>query len=148
MSLRDLFFQNFWLKLFSVASGTVIWLAIHYSIQSDYALAEQGSGRMLVKQTIMVPVLVMAQSRESGLVPIANTGVNHAFKITPPDVQITVFVAPALAAQERQKIRVFVDLTDFHSRLPVQEDLHQDVPSDVDVLDLNPRTVTVEPITP
>ena len=42
MSARDLFFHNFWLKLFSVASGTVIWLAIHYSIQHDYALEEPG----------------------------------------------------------------------------------------------------------
>jgi hypothetical protein len=43
MSLRDLFFHNFWLKLFSVVSGTVIWLAIHYSIEHDYTVEKPRS---------------------------------------------------------------------------------------------------------
>ena len=38
MSLRHLVFHNFWLKIFSIASGTIIWLAIHFSIEHDLNL--------------------------------------------------------------------------------------------------------------
>jgi hypothetical protein len=35
MSLRHLIFHNFWLKVFSIALATVIWLAIHFSIDHE-----------------------------------------------------------------------------------------------------------------
>lgn len=35
MSLRHLVFHNFWLKIFSIAAGTIIWLAIHFSKDHD-----------------------------------------------------------------------------------------------------------------
>jgi len=35
MSLRHLVFHNFWLKVFSIAAGTIIWMAIHFSIHHD-----------------------------------------------------------------------------------------------------------------
>ena len=38
MSLRHLVFHNFWLKMFSVALGTMIWMAIHFSIEHDLNL--------------------------------------------------------------------------------------------------------------
>ena len=40
MSLRHLVFHNFWLKIFSIASGTIIWMAIHFSIDHDITLSE------------------------------------------------------------------------------------------------------------
>jgi hypothetical protein len=149
MSPRDLIFRNFWLKLFSIASGTVIWMAIHYNIAHDIALDEPAPGLALVKEDILVPVLIMAQNKDSILAPISNTGTNRAFKITPPDVLLTVFGPPSvLDGPERDKIKVFVDLTDFHSRLPIQEDLHTDIPHDVYVHDFKPSSVSVQPFTP
>jgi hypothetical protein len=38
MSLRHLVFHNFWLKIFSIAAGTIIWMAIHFSINHDLPL--------------------------------------------------------------------------------------------------------------
>jgi hypothetical protein len=38
MSPRDLIFHNFWLKVFSIALGTIIWLAIHFIIDHDQSL--------------------------------------------------------------------------------------------------------------
>jgi hypothetical protein len=35
MSLRHLVLHNFWLKIFSIALGTIIWMAIHFSIEHD-----------------------------------------------------------------------------------------------------------------
>ena len=35
MSLRHLIFHNFWLKMVSIAAGTIIWMAIHFSIDHD-----------------------------------------------------------------------------------------------------------------
>lgn len=149
MSARDLIFRNFWLKLFSVVSGTVIWLAIHYSIAHDVALEEPAPGLAFAKEDILVPVLIMAQNKDSILQPIANTGPNRSFQITPADVLVTVFGPPAvLDGQDRDKIKVFVDLTDFNSKRPVQEDLHTDVPHDVYVHDLKPSSVTVQWLAP
>jgi hypothetical protein len=83
MNARDLIFRNFWLKLFSVVSGTVIWMAIHYSITHDVALEEPAPGVGLIKRDIMVPVIVMAQNRESILESISNLGTNRTYDISP-----------------------------------------------------------------
>jgi hypothetical protein len=149
MSLRDLIFRNFWLKLFSIGSGTVIWMAIHYSIAHDIALDEPAPGLAFVKEQILVPVLIMAQNKDSILESVPNSGTNRVWKINPPDVLLTVFGPPAvLTGKDRDKIKVFVDLTDFHSRTRVQEDLHTDVPHDIYVQDLKPNSVSVEATTP
>lgn len=146
MTARDLIFRNFWLKLFSVASGTVIWMAIHYSITHEIALEEPAPGLALVKRDILVPVIVMAQNRNSILESISNPGTNRTYNITPAEVMLTVFGPPGvLEGKEAEKIKVFVDLTDFHSKTATREDLHADVPQDVYVHEIRPATVTVEP---
>jgi YbbR-like protein len=140
MNARDLIFRNFWLKLFSVICGTIIWFAIHYSIAHDTGLA-------LVKRDIIVPVIIMAQNRDSTLESISNTGAHRAYNITPPDVTLTVYGPPgALEGTEVEKIKVFVDLTDFQAKTPTREYLHADVPPNVYVHEIKPIAVTVAPL--
>jgi hypothetical protein len=138
VSPRDLIFHNFWLKCFSIALGTVIWMAVHYSIEHDFSLSEPGPHQVLNKETISIPVTVFQQP-----------GDNRAFKISPPLVLLTVIGEPAtLRGPEMKDIKIFVDLTDFHSSTALQEDLHPDVPHGITVLDYKPSTVSVEPISP
>ena len=40
MSLRHLVFHNFWLKIFSIALGTIIWMAIHFSMDHNIHVIE------------------------------------------------------------------------------------------------------------
>jgi hypothetical protein len=144
---RDLIFRNFWLKLFSIASGTVIWMAIHYSIAHDVTLEEPAPGVGLVKRDILVPVMIMAQNHDSFLRSISNTDTNRPYNVTPSEVMLTVFGPPGiLNGKDVEKIKVFVDLTDFHSKTPAREDLHADVPQDVYVHEIKPATVTVQPL--
>ena len=51
MSLRHLIFHNFWLKVFSIASGTIIWMAIHFSIHHDLSLKENKPNSAGVEHT-------------------------------------------------------------------------------------------------
>jgi hypothetical protein len=138
MSLRHLIFHNFWLKFFSIALGTVIWMAVRYSIDHDFTLIEPGEGQNLTKESIRVPISV-----------VSLPGDTRTFKLTPDAALLTVVgEAAVLHGPERRDIRIFVDLTDFHSRTASLEELRAYVPQAVDVLDFKPHNVSVEPTAP
>ena len=43
IQVQNIILRNFWLKFFSLALATVIWLAIHYSIEHDYTVEKPRS---------------------------------------------------------------------------------------------------------
>jgi YbbR domain-containing protein len=136
--MRALIFHNFWLKCFSIALGTVIWMAVHYSIEHDFDLYEPASRQVLHKETIGVRVTTIQQP-----------GDTRVFKITPATVLLTIVGnASTLRGPGMKDVKIFVDLTDFRSRTAQMEDLHPDVPHGLNVLDFEPSSVTVEPIHP
>jgi hypothetical protein len=138
MSLRLLVFHNFWLKIFSVAAGTIIWMAIHFSIDHDLTLSEPAASQRLVKKVIAVPISIMQVE-----------GDTRTFKLSPTNVVLTVMSeAKTLRGPEGTEIKMYVDLTDYHSRTATQEDLHPGVPTNIYVLEFKPHTVTVEPAGP
>ena len=138
MSLRHLVFHNFWLKIFSIASGTIIWMAIHFSIDHNLTLSETATRQLLIKETIEVPVAIMKQE-----------GDTRIFKLNPASVRLTVGgEAKALHGPEAKEIKMYVDLTDYHSSTATQEDLHPGVPPNINVIEFKPHTVTVEPAGP
>jgi hypothetical protein len=124
--LPDLILRNFWLKFFSVALAAVIWLGIHYDIRNELSVSQ------LNINNIAVPVAI-----------IAPPGDTRVFKITPNEV--VVFAVGDKAAL-RKGIRVFVDLTKFHSRQSQSEELHADAPPEINVITISPQTVAVEQI--
>jgi YbbR domain-containing protein len=138
MSLRHLVFHNFWLKIFSIALGTIIWMAIHFSMDHNIALAEPGPRQLLIKKTIEVPIDIMKQENDP-----------RTFTLHPTNVLLTVGgEAGTLHGPEGREIKVYVDLTDYHSGTPTQEDLHPGVPPNINVIEFKPHTVTVEPSGP
>jgi hypothetical protein len=138
MSLRQLISHNFWLKIFSIAAGTIIWMAIHFSIDHDLTLSEPAAGQRLVKKVISVPISILQEE-----------GDFRAFKLTPTNVVLTVMgEAKSLRGPEGKDIKMFVDLTDYQARNATQEDLHPGVPTNIYVLEFRPHTVTVEPAGP
>jgi YbbR domain-containing protein len=138
MSLRHLIFHNFWLKIFSIASGTIIWLAINFSIGHDFSLSEPSARQLLIKETMTVPISIVQQEGDS-----------RNFKLSPTNVLVTVVgEARVLKGAEGKEIKIFVDLTDYRSATATQEDLHPDVPHSINVVEFKPHTVTVEPARP
>jgi hypothetical protein len=138
MSLRQLISHNFWLKIFSIAAGTIIWMAIHFSIDHDLTLSEPAAGHRLVKKVISVPISILQEEGDA-----------RAFKLTPTNVVLTVMgEAKSLRGPEGKDIKMFVDLTAYQARNATQEDLHPGVPTNIYVLEFRPHTVTVEPAGP
>jgi len=138
MSLRHLIFHNFWLKMFSIASGTIIWMAIHFSIDHDLTLSEPAASQRFVKQIMTVPISILQDD-----------GDTRDFKLSPTNVVLTIMgEAKTLRGPEGKEIKMYVDLTDHYSRTATQEDLHPGVPTNIYVIEFKPHTVTVEPANP
>lgn len=138
MTLRHLVFHNFWLKVFSMASGTIIWMAIHFSIEHVLTLSETAGGGRLIPETIAVPISILQEE-----------GDGRVFQISPTNALVTVMgEARILRGPAGQEIKMYVDLTDYHSRTITQEDLHPDVPPSIHVVEFKPHTVSVLPVNP
>ena len=133
MSFRALILHNFWLKLFSIALATVIWLAIHYSIHDDL-----NENQSLTPQYIRVPISVRTAR-----------GDKRVFRITPDEVVVTaVGKDPVLFQTAQKEIRVSLDLTSFKGPEPTSEKLKAESPGDIIVLEILPSTVEVQQVSP
>jgi hypothetical protein len=130
MSLRSLILHNFWLKLFSIALATVIWLAIHYSIHDE--------ANTLTPSYVLVPVSVKTAP-----------GDRRVFRITPDEVVVTaVGKDPALFQDIQKQIRVNLDLTSFTGTDAISEKLRAEAPPQVIVLEILPTSVEVQQVSP
>lgn len=126
LALPQFIQRNFWLKFFSIALATLIWLGIHYGIRHELAISQ------LNINSITVPVGI-----------ITPPGDMRVFKINPSEA--VVFAVGDKAAL-RKGIRVYVDLSNLHSRQSTAEELHVEAPAEINVLALNPQTVSVEEV--
>ena len=128
-ALRHIILHNFWLKLFSIAMATVIWLAIHYSIHDELNM-----NQTLRSEYIRVPISIKTTA-----------GDKRVFRITPDEVVVTaVGKDEALLRATRKDIRVDLDLTDFNATDTATKDLVADAPPDIKVLAISPPAVEVK----
>jgi hypothetical protein len=137
MALRNYIVHNFWLKLFSVALATMIWVTIHFGIQNDFALSQPGMNRLVSREYLKVPVTVATQS-----------GDGRVYKITPEEVIVVAVGEDAVLRKAQSHIKVYVDLTDFHSQGATNMELQADVPHNINVIEIKPASVRVEQISP
>jgi YbbR domain-containing protein len=134
--LPDLILRNFWLKFFSVALATVIWLAIYYGTRNQLSISQLNINNLLAQEYVRVPVTIVAPPGDA-----------RVFKINPNEVVvIAVGEKNALRKAAQKSIRVYVDVTRFHSRQSEVEELHADVPPDINVLEISPATVAIEQV--
>jgi hypothetical protein len=133
MSLRYLILHNFWLKLFSIALATVIWLAIHYSIHDEF-----NANKSLTPEYIRVPVMVRTAPCDK-----------RVFRITPDEVVVTAVGKDPVLFQATQKgIHVNLDLTSFSGKEAASQRLKAEAPPDIIVLEILPSTVEVVQVAP
>ena len=130
MSLREIILHNFWLKFFSIALATVIWLAIHYSIHEE--------ANTLTPSYVLVPVSVKTAP-----------GDTRVFRVTPDEVVVTAIGKdPTLFQVIQKEIRVNLDLTSFTGKESVSEKLKAAAPPGIIVLQILPTTVEIQQVTP
>jgi hypothetical protein len=133
MSLRSLILNNFWLKLFSIALATVIWLAVDNNIHN-----EQGLNQMLTADYLRVQVTVQT-----------TPGDKRLFRITPNEVVVIAVGKDAASFQATRKdIRVNLDLTQFDAKESSSEQLKAQSPPGINVLTIIPSTVQVQQVSP
>jgi len=133
MSLRDVILHNFWLKLFSVALATVIWLAIHYSIHN-----EPLKNQLLTDDYIRVPVTVQTAP-----------GDKRSFRVTPKEVVVHAVGRDATSLHASSKdIRVNLNLTGFAGNESRMETLKAVAPLGINVLEIMPAVVEVRQESP
>jgi len=131
-SLRTLFFQDFWLKLFSVALALLIWLTVSF--------AQSGGGRnffanaSVPEQTYEnIPVLVVSEAAD-----VRN------FKVNPNEVEVTVRGdAKLLQDLQARDIRALVDLTGIESARSLRKQIQVTTPRGITLVQVVPEEVDV-----
>ena len=131
-SLRKLFFQDFWLKLFSVALALLIWLTVSF--------AQSGGGRnffanaSVPEQTFeKIPVLVVSEAADV-----------RSFKVNPNEVEVTVRGdAKLLQDLQARDIRALVDLTGIESARSLSKAIQVTTPRGITLVQVVPEQVEV-----
>jgi D-aminopeptidase len=138
IQVQNIILRNFWLKFFSLALATVIWLAIHYDIHKESVLNHLSINHLLAQEYIRVPVTV-----------VTRPGDTRTFKITPNEVVIiAVGEETALRRAAKKEIKASVDLADFNTKQPTLLELRANAPADVNVVEISPSVVTVQQVFP
>lgn len=138
MTLRTIILHNFWLKVFSVALASAIWLAIHYGINNDLAVGPFVHNRTLPQEYIRMPVIIRQRP-----------GDNRVFRITPNEVVVeAVGETSALQRTAKKDIHVYLDLSEFDAKEPVVEPVQSDAPPDINLVEISPAFVTVQQVSP
>ena len=132
--MRHFIFHNFWLKVFSVALATVIWLAIYHGIQNDVTPAQTILNRLVARQYLRVPVTI-----------IKLPGDSRIFKLT-PDAVIVSIAGDDLDSRRiaSSDLRAFVDVTQVPSGTSFMAPVRAEAPSGETVQDVRPANVLVE----
>ena len=134
MSFRQVIFQDFWVKLFSLSLAVLIWFTVHLSRRHESGTDAASNQPVDVRNFEHLPVTVM-------------TGANdmRVLKVQPADVAVTVSGDPALLQILRpQDIEVAVTVTNktLNRGLRVRPKVY--TPDGVSVRRVRPADVLVE----
>jgi hypothetical protein len=131
--LRDLFFHDFWLKLFSLALAVLIWLTVAFAIKKE--------GSPVVALT--VPLQEMAFSNLPVVVMSSAQDV-RSFKVSPDQVEVTVQgETKTLRGIQAKDIRVIVDLTDIEAAQALKKRMDVSMPPGISLVRVVPSEVQV-----
>jgi YbbR domain-containing protein len=134
MAFRDYILDRFWLKLFSFILATLIWFTVQSNVQTDFRLA---TNPFRTKETRVI-------SRPLRLVTLPTT--NRRFKIERFEVSITIRGSPAALDQlNPADIEAQVNLTDASDSAASYSVVARNVPRTIQVLEIVPPMVMVEP---
>jgi len=138
MSLRDFIQHNFWLKLFSLLLATLVWFLVHLGIESGNPRPASPIINGVTIQYSRQPVRILKRPDDSRI-----------FKVEPNEVMIKLTGEEAIIRDLRyQDVSAFVDMANSRSAHETNQQVKLDIPAGVFVMDVVPRTVNVEAVTP
>ena len=139
MSLRRLIQENFWLKLFSLMLAIVIWFFVRFGSQTDVGFGQNPITNPIIEESIPVPVYVVTQPGDARI-----------FKVSPEYVHITTMGESAILKKytPRRDYKAYVDLAEIRKNEAPEHEVRLHVPNGVTVLNVAPRVVTVEQVSP
>lgn len=129
---QNLFFTDFWLKLFSLVLAVLIWITVHLAISNEASPVSQFSPRVARTFTDL-PVVLLSSAADV-----------HTFRVTPDRVEVTVQAERQIMDKLLAKdIRVLVDVTDIEEARDVRIRVEVTAPPGVAVLGALPERVDV-----
>ncbi len=133
MQLRDLLFQDLWLKLTSLVAAIFIWLTVSAAIRKEVDLANYTPAAALSRTFPALPVLVVSAAADV-----------RSFKVRPDTVDVTVRGERRLIAKLRPKdVRVVVDLTGVEAARELRKQVEVSTPPGVTYVRSEPEFVEV-----
>ncbi|HZR16355.1 MAG TPA: CdaR family protein [Verrucomicrobiae bacterium] len=132
--LQNLILKDFWLKLFSFALATLVWIIVNIAIKKDIS---PGSTLSLTptEQVVLrdLPILVVSAAEDA-----------RAFTVTPRSAVVTLQGEPAnLKNLRKQDVRVTVDLSDTGSIQDARKRVEVSTPAGVSRVKVDPEEVQV-----
>jgi YbbR domain-containing protein len=131
--LRDLFFHDFWLKLFSLALAILIWLTVAFAIKKENSPVVALSVPPAETAFSNLPVVVMSSAQDV-----------RSIKVSPNQVEVTVQgEAKNLRGLQAKDIRVIVDLTDIEEAQGLKKRIEVSTPPGISMVRVIPSEVQI-----
>lgn len=130
---RNLLFQDFWLKLFSLGLAILTWFTVSFAIRNE--VSPIGTLTLTTQQMTFfnVPVVVMSAASDV-----------HDFRVDPKEVTVTVQAEPrVLEKLESKSIRALIDLTGTDAAGDVRKRIEVSTPAGVTHVRVVPQEVRV-----
>jgi YbbR domain-containing protein len=130
--LRNLFFQDFWLKLFSFALAVLTWFTVYFASQRESASP--------------LPLVPMEQFTFANLpvMVISSASDVRSVRVNPKEVEVTVQGEKQIIQKLKSNdIRVFVDLSDIGAAHDLRKRIDVSTPAGVAHVRVQPEEVQV-----
>jgi len=123
--LRNLVFEDFWLKLFSLMLAVLTWLTVTFASNKEIGTETRVFSNL--------PVTILASAEDV-----------HNFKVSPHEVEIMVRADPkTLQNLQSKDVRAIVDLTGVAAARDLHKRIEISVPAGVTCLRVAPEGVQV-----
>jgi hypothetical protein len=123
--LRNLVFEDFWLKLFSLVLAVLTWLTVTFASNKEIGTESRVFSNL--------PVTILASAENV-----------HNFKVSPHEVEIMVRADPkTLQSLQSKDVRAIVDLTGVAAARVLHKRIEVSVPAGVTCLRVVPEAVQV-----
>jgi hypothetical protein len=132
--LQNLILKDFWLKLFSFALATLVWIIVNIAIKKDISTGTTLS-LTPTEQIVLhdLPISVLSATEDA-----------RAFTITPKSAVVTLQGEPANVRNlRRQDVRVLVDLSDAAALKDARKRVEVSAPPGITRVKVDPEEVEV-----
>jgi hypothetical protein len=131
--LPELFYKDFWLKLFSLAMAILIWFTIFQAIQQQGSPVHSLSDKVKERTFYNLPVTRMSASSDVS-----------GFKLNPDEVQVTVQgEAKNVDVLQAEEIKARVDLTGISANNTQRKRIEVSTPAGITHIKIEPADVEV-----